>query len=68
MKFSLRELDLWLLPSVNARRSLPLVLCLTGDTRLWRLPKESEGSLRPRTFRLDLSKAEKSPLESFIQI
>lgn len=36
--------------------SLPLVLCFTGDTRLWRLPKESDGSLRPRTFRLDLGK------------
>lgn len=56
MKFSLRELDLWLLPKVRFRMSLPLVLCFTGDTKLWRLPKESDGSLRPRTFRLDLIK------------
>lgn len=54
IKFSLRELDLWLLPKVIVRRSLPLVLCFTGDTRLWRLLKESDGSLRPRTFLLDL--------------
>lgn len=56
MKFSLRELDLWLLPSVRFLRSAPLLLlqCFTGDTRFCRLLKESEGSLRPRTFRLDL--------------
>lgn len=59
MKFSLRELDLWLLPKVRFLRSLPLVLCFTGDTKLWRLPNESEGSLRPRTFRLDLEEREK---------
>lgn len=59
MKFSLRELDLWLLPKVRFRMSLPQVLCFTGDTRLWRLPKESDGSFRPRTFRLDLIKQKK---------
>lgn len=59
MKFSLRDVDLWLLPRVRFRMSLPLVLCFTGDTRLWRLPKESDGSLRPRTFLLDLKEISK---------
>lgn len=56
IKFSLRELDLGVLPRVSVRMSLPLLF--TGDTRLCRLPNESTGSLRPRTFRLDLGKNE----------
>lgn len=52
MKFSFREFDLGVLPSVSVRMSL--LLLFTGDTRLWRLP--NAGSLRPRTFRLDLGK------------
>lgn len=63
MKFSLRELDLWLLPRVRFRRSLPLVLCFTGDVRLCRQLKESDGSLRPRTFRLDLATDQQSFIE-----
>ena len=53
MKFSFLRLDLGVLPRVRVRRSL--LLLFTGETRLCRLPKESPGSLRPRTFRLDLN-------------
>ena len=64
MKFSLRELDLWLEPKVMERMStlapaaeaeaVAEEACLTGETRFWRLPNESPGSFRPRTFLFDL--------------
>lgn len=50
MKFWFRELDLGVAPSVCDRGSVR-----TGDTRLGRLAKVADGSLRPRTFRLDLA-------------
>ena len=54
MKLSFREVERGVEPKVRVRRSPPLVLCFTGETRLWRLPNESPGSLRPRTFLFDL--------------
>ena len=63
MKFSLRELDLWLEPKVMQRMStlalaVEAAACLTGETRFCRLPNESPGSFRPRTFLLDLGEEE----------
>lgn len=54
MKLSFREVERGVEPRVRVRMSPPLVLCFTGETRLWRLPNESPGSLRPRTFLFDL--------------
>lgn len=59
MKLSFRELDRSVEPRVKVWRSPPLVLCFTGETRLWRLPNESPRSLRPRTFLFDLEGGEK---------
>lgn len=56
MKFSFRELDREVVPVPRVRWSV--LLLLTGETRHCLLPKESVGSLRPRTFLFDLEKAE----------
>lgn len=56
IKFSFRELDLGVVPRPRVRRSV--LLLFTGETRHCLLPKESVGSLRPRTFLFDLGKAE----------
>lgn len=56
IKFSFRELDLGVVPRPRVRRSV--LLLFTGETRHCLLPKESVGSLRPRTFLFDLGKPE----------